>query len=273
MLEEGKILKDSNSSKETSLSDSLNSRLTYTKTNKLVTALYMVTDMMEVSEPLRLKLRYLGAEVISDINGTSNHSRLAVMLNTKIEEIVSFLELAAVVGIISDMNKSILKKEFLLLQGAVRGLDSVTSFYGGHSSISDFLESGKNFTVLGPLRNETNNGERVSPTRIGVQKGHTLMNALKNMDVSNRNYLLSDMRSIQKDKEKFDILKGERRKEIISIIRNSGGVSTITDIKQKAQGVLKDCGEKTLQRELFAMVSDGVLNKVGEKRWSRYSLK
>ena len=30
--------------------------------------------------------------------------------------------------------------------------------------------------------------------------------------------------------------------------------------------------EKTIQRELAAMVQAGILRKVGEKRWSRYSL-
>ena len=33
------------------------------------------------------------------------------------------------------------------------------------------------------------------------------------------------------------------------------------------------CGEKTLQRELVSMAKDGVLNKTGEKRWSRYFVK
>jgi hypothetical protein len=32
------------------------------------------------------------------------------------------------------------------------------------------------------------------------------------------------------------------------------------------------CSEKTIQRELSAMVRSGILKKVGEKRWSRYSL-
>ena len=45
-------------------------------------------------------------------------------------------------------------------------------------------------------------------------------------------------------------------------------------IKDKAMSnghnILISLGEKTLQRELLAMVADGVLKKEGEKRWSRY---
>ena len=33
------------------------------------------------------------------------------------------------------------------------------------------------------------------------------------------------------------------------------------------------CSEKTIQRELSALVAQGVLKKIGEKRWSRYELR
>ena len=69
----------------------------------------------------------------------------------------------------------------------------------------------------------------------------------------------------------FDNLKKERREIIIKIIKEKN-TATITDIKNSASGVLISCGEKTLQRELISMVSDGVLKKVGEKRWSKYFL-
>ena len=36
---------------------------------------------------------------------------------------------------------------------------------------------------------------------------------------------------------------------------------------------VKDCSEKTIQRQLLDLVKEGVLKKDGERRWSRYSLK
>ena len=30
------------------------------------------------------------------------------------------------------------------------------------------------------------------------------------------------------------------------------------------------CSEKTVQRELASLISDGLIKKEGEKRWSRY---
>ena len=77
---------------------------------------------------------------------------------------------------------------------------------------------------------------------------------------------------------RFDILKKQRRDDIITIIKTIGGSATIKDIKDKVQAnpeqtsSLVSCGEKTLQREMVSMVKDGVLNRTGEKRWSRYFL-
>ena len=63
--------------------------LAYTKTSKLITALYMVTDTMEKEEPIRLKLRTLGIEILSDITMSKT-----VFDISKIEQILSFLNIA-----------------------------------------------------------------------------------------------------------------------------------------------------------------------------------
>ena len=132
------------------------SLMSYTKTNKLVTALYMVTDILDKDEPLRNKLRTLGLEILSDISMSKMPFDIL-----KISQVLSFLDIAVAVN----------------------------------------------------------------------------------------------------------------------IIKTIGGNVTIKDIKDKIQnssvgaGSLISYGEKTLQRELVSMVKDNVLNKVGEKRWSRYFLK
>ena len=58
-----------------------------------------------------------------------------------------------------------------------------------------------------------------------------------------------------------------RRNDVLNIIRAKKKVS-IKDISQ----LLKDMSEKTIQRELAALISEGVLIKEGEKRWSTYRL-
>lgn len=62
-------------------------------------------------------------------------------------------------------------------------------------------------------------------------------------------------------------LKDKRRDAILGVIRRKGQVG-IKDISKAVKG----CSEKTIQRELINLVSEGVLKKEGERRWSRYSI-
>lgn len=234
----------------------------YSKTNKLVIALYMVTDIMDKEEPLRNKLRALGTGIISDINllKTSVLSRTPTQIQIKIEEVLSFLEIASTVGMISPMNCNILKKEFTNLK------QSITE--SGQSSTLSELFSGENQSPPERLMSLSQTGIGHGKTRIGVQKGSTLMKALSRFEMSDK-----IPGTIRKNfgADSFDILKKQRRDEIIKIIKDKKEVN-ITDIKNLATGVLASCGEKTLQRELVSMVKDNILNKIGAKRWSRYFL-
>ena len=65
----------------------------------------------------------------------------------------------------------------------------------------------------------------------------------------------------------------------ISVKKNSRQSIIINILKRKKEIMIKDvsplingCSEKTIQRELSSMVDLGILKKIGEKRWSRYSL-
>ena len=76
----------------------------------------------------------------------------------------------------------------------------------------------------------------------------------------------------RKSNSNFEILKGQRQKDILSIIKAGSNGATITDIKINATDLIASCSEKTIQRELIGMLKNGVLKKTGEKRWSRYFL-
>ncbi|TSC78083.1 MAG: Uncharacterized protein G01um101424_217 [Parcubacteria group bacterium Gr01-1014_24] len=238
--------------------------MSYTKTNKLITALYMVTDIMDKEEPLRNKLRTLGTNIISDMHFAP--------VNTlpKISEIMSFLDIASAVNIISEMNSNILRKEFTELNQSISESKQIKPTW-----LEEFLENsspakGRNEegsdplapTRVGALPLSRGRENSKGHTRIGVQKGSTLMKAL-----SDRTLALS--------------VKKQRRDLIISVIKASPSGVTITDIKTKASGLpageagslISSCSEKTLQRELVSMVKDSILNKTGEKRWSRYQIR
>ena len=86
---------------------------------------------------------------------------------------------------------------------------------------------------------------------------------------------------IIKDKITYKAPEEKSLKEFgaISVKKNSRQSIIIGLLKRKKEIMIKDvsplingCSEKTIQRELSAMVHTGVLKRIGEKRWSRYSL-
>ncbi len=237
--------------------------ISYTKTDKLITALYMVTDIVDKDEPLRNKLRTLGVDIISDIHAIPSRACL------RISEIMSFLDIASAINVVSEMNCNILRKEFVELDQSIKATLGNAKNPHQQIDLSEFLkEEPRPLFHSKFISSHVPRNDSKGHTNIGVQKGSTLMGALKKVGVSNRPHGLSD-----RNFPDINMLREARRKEIKDSIRTNGGQGTIKDIKDKARGSLVNCGQKTLQRELVYMVKEGVLNRTGEKRWSRYSLK
>lgn len=57
----------------------------------------------------------------------------------------------------------------------------------------------------------------------------------------------------------------DRRTRIVGVLKAQPGAS-IKDIVD----TVKDCSEKTVQRELNALIKDGLVVREGERRWSKY---
>ena len=289
MLEENKNLKSHikdtsptivSSKTEVSLSNGQSSiQVSYTKTNKLISALYMVTEIMDKEEPLRNKLRSLGTNIISDIHSSNKGQDIFNQINNRVSELLSFIEIASSVGIMSEMNSSILVKEF----NELRKLTVDTTPKKVENWLQEFMKENDNSETEVLKDNSFSKGHTNLSShpgnRIGVQRGSTLMKALSDRiphlsNINNGNIINNNGHR----NESINVLKNKRHDDIILVIKdkmksseNFDGV-TITDIKSLGQGTLVSCGEKTLQRELVSMVSSGILKKTGEKRWSKYFL-
>lgn len=58
-----------------------------------------------------------------------------------------------------------------------------------------------------------------------------------------------------------------RRERVIEVLKTNPW-ATIKDISE----VIKDCSEKTIQRELISMIKDNIIVRQGDRRWSKYNL-
>ncbi len=228
----------------------------YKKTEKILAALYLVTNFLSTQEPLKWELREIGLSILSNVMSLkdalpSQKDELCVSIKSSIFEMVSLLEIAHFAGFISSMNFEILKKEFVTL------LDSILST---KKSLESFILPNNFFTDDSQDQStETTNTQRVFDTK-GVKDKNTV--EAKRVNLKGQNH--------KKDTDtlgRVEIKKTSRQETIMDLLKKKKEIM-VKDVS----AVVNDCSEKTLQRELLFMVSQGILKKEGERRWSKYSL-
>lgn len=229
----------------------------YKKTEKLATALYMVTNLFGDTEPMKWTLRTKVSHLLSFIIGfkdvlESREYEFSNEVKTKVLEVVSLLEVASRSGLVSPMNFSILKTEFMNLVHALSTLRKDV-----HERTQFALP--KTFFDV----------PRSSPSHIGHQSLSTAHTTDMDHDHVHKGHgaHIKDSMSLS-DSEHTGIFKKTNRQSIIINLLKKKKDLTIKDIAL----VIRDCSEKTIQRELIALIEAGVLKKTGERRWSRYSL-
>ncbi len=98
------------------------------------------------------------------------------------------------------------------------------------------------------------------PTLSGIAK-KALSRESVQKTVAYKRHIIKDIKNVS------DIHIKDRREAVLSVIKDKGRVS-IKDISTLIRGV----SEKTIQRELLALITVGMVLKQGERRWSTYSL-
>ena len=237
------------------------------KTEKLVTALYMVTDCMDTDDALKGKLRQLGVELLSDMYKLSTlspmdkYTRISSSL-ARIDEILSFIEITYTIGFISEMNTVILKKEFTIL------IEELESHQKENKHFTFTLD--EKIFDLPELQIAGKDSDYKGQSFIKDKR--TSFNSMSFMDNKSPLQKSQPKRTISHESNFAD--RQERTNKILALIKEKKDLPTgevgvsIKDISLS----FTDCSEKTIQRELNSLVQKGQLKKTGAKRWSRYSI-
>lgn len=238
--------------------DSFTMSLTLKKTEKIITALYMVTDCLPEGEPLCNHLRTTGLAFASKMHtlcsyfAEPKYTQVDDTLRL-IEEMQYYLDMGMTVRLISPMNTSILSSELTKVR------DNLIETY--KKSSKGKVHADYNSLALDPEMFS------VSENLLTENKGHFDKGHLKDINVLyKKEPVLNKTTRPLVGKSNIGV-KIARRNDVLNIIKAKGTVS-LKDIKE----VLKDITDKTIQRELRALVEEGVLEKMGEKRWSTYRL-
>ncbi len=205
------------------------------KSEKLASAVYLITGFFNDLEPIKWKLRTLATEMISLsilFNGENVKDKEITIAELRgfVLQISKYFSVARNAGLISADNNHLMQEE----------LKKYSNALGYPTSFSDFL-------------NTDSSKSRVA----NIEKTLIIRDKIES-------------KSSEKSLGMFgavSVKKNSRRSIIIGILKRKKEIM-IKDVSPLING----CSEKTIQRELSNMVHSGVLKRIGEKRWSRYSL-
>ncbi|MCL5782285.1 MAG: hypothetical protein M1459_02915 [Patescibacteria group bacterium] len=223
----------------------------FKKIEKITAALYLVSGLLKDEEPIKWELRDKGMNMLSSsFNASStvpggDKNYIIQSLFTSALETMSLLNVARISNLISDMNHNILVKEIDQVLGLLRDRLSENANNAGLVLSEQFFKTpslySSGFKDIPDKRRSADDYKETKRARglSDVDNGH-LSNAEKRLT---------------------------RQEMIVSVLKGNANLS----IKDFAK-VIKDCSEKTIQRELTDLVNRGLIKKEGERRWSRYSL-
>lgn len=220
----------------------INNDILHKKSERIASAIFLVSNIISDGELLKTKLRTISLDTVSlcvAIKDSMNNDKFQAvkLLEKKVSELISLLDIASVSGLVSEMNASIIKKELGVFLALIS--DNYKTFFVNHTGLS------------GDFFGELNK---------------SIESNVKDNFLENNNYVLNGI--IKKDeKDRLD-RKAQRSKHILDLISKKGLVS-IKDIAMSIKG----CSEKTVQRELNSLIKEGLIEKVGERRWSKYSMR
>ncbi len=242
----------------------------FQKTEKLVKAVYLLTGLMSDKEPMRERTRALANKMLENALGMSERiwgeEIYQKNLLSAIGEISVLLGIAESTKMMSKMNHQIIAAELkklsdFLVTSSVNYSSAKIAFEpnlfdGDYNYVPD-----QNYQVTPSIQNP-NLGRNDSVKDIYRGQNEIVLNNIKNSTVEK-----SFETKIGAQEKVMKVVKDKgNRQEIILSMLKSGVKLTIKDFAKN----IKDCSEKTIQRELSSLVSKGVLKKEGERRWSKY---
>jgi len=286
------------------------------KSEKLVTALYLVTDLMDDQEPIKHGLRKNAVALLASMNSLAQLDVKDRVIELKmslksVTEINSLLHVSVTTGIVSQMNGRLLIEGFRSLQLVLEKKQPI------FTKEMLYVENEEELEKQGSFSNAVTSTSYDALTPLSLARLHDSSQDLRRtQEVIRQSQLLSKLGATKSHQEQkkvtpfsgvpeskkdetvemsahvfpqgsthdvlmehaarpvttfsssFQMKKMSRRDQILSLFVKGVDIS-IKDISAKIKG----CSEKTIQRELNVLLYDNIIERIGEKRWSRYVLK
>jgi DNA-binding transcriptional ArsR family regulator len=235
--------------------------LAYRKIENIVSAIFLVSGLIEQDLLMKNAIREHSLASLNRIVALIGKSGITVLdlqsVASHLLHLSSLLDIAFWSGQISQMNLAILQKE---ISSTYETLNNLSFKYKNSFYInSSFFKTDSDILKDIPEK-DVNNDAFVVGTKQFTQKS----------PVSDKGqHKRQEIKDIKKDIAHGDAgeNKSQRREAILALLRERSNL-TVKDFTS----VVTQYSEKTIQRELLALVEEGVVRKEGERRWSTYSL-
>ena len=254
------------------------------KTEKIITATYLISNLLEENEPMKAHIRENSLVLLKSVNALAqrhvrNTSQEYRTTLATITEMIALFHIARASKVISHMNASmliealraihiiVLDKQYSINSASFE-IDNEEALYreGEEQSYEKEGVFVTSYDALLPEEREEERGvKKLAKKDISVtSRIHENQKEKKQQKQSTRN----TVRSIHGEGTTLTPIgekKNNRRQMILDVLVRGVDVS-IKDISHKVRG----CSEKTIQRELNNLVLENRIERIGEKRWSRY---
>ncbi len=276
----------------------------------VATALYLVTNHLKDTEPLKHRVRQISHEILEHMIHLSDMSYAHVESHTA--HLQSLLRIASAAGLIAEQNASILNNALSkILKDTEQYMKPLTNmsislsdllYIEPASDVSLGVASDAQDLTVSPQGSERDQAQSLSgassfaiaPTMPSqpsspapAAKIAAPMPAPAAPKPAQHEAPKMSFDSVASMRQAFDAMNGNGASARPSSAERpvSGGQMSdrqqiiLKELRNKGQLTVKDlaekikgCSEKTIQRELLSLVGSGVLKKEGERRWSRYSI-
>jgi DNA-binding transcriptional ArsR family regulator len=232
--------------------------LAYKKLEHIVAAVFLVSGLIEQDVLMKDAIRGHSLQTLNRIVALIGKSGISVSdiqaVASHVLHLNSLLDIAFWSGQVSQMNLAILQKEITSTYQTLNDLSAKykNTFYIG----SNFFKSDKEILndsgVSDTQKRESQAVKDIIDKRQSIRQENTI----------DKRHDIKDTVQAQPSES-----KEQRREAILSLLRQKSNLSVKDFI-----AVVPQYSEKTIQRELLALVEEGIIRKEGERRWSTYSL-
>ncbi len=248
------------SSRTPAFGGNIHAERAFRKAERISAASYIITRHLSQEEPIRQEIRIATNGLVKDILETRSDLRAPgeppslFRLYGRARHVVSLIQVLSVSGYVSKENADLVCQA---VEELVQFIDSAR-----HTPLAEYAPLSKEDLMIDGFSRK---GIRTN------QPASSLPDSDKKKGALPDDTALPISPVLLVDKSKVALMVGGGhggRKEAILDVLQGGRELGIKDVASYIVG----CSEKTVQRELAALVTSGLVKRLGDKRWSRYAL-